>query len=147
VSTSEHTPVALPAPLAVVELSGSIAPDLVEYVQHKIAAVLAHTGRAALHTHVRVVRHPDPARERPVTARVSVQLAGVALHAHADGVTAREAADLLVDRLDQRIARVSRTRRGDRCAPASAAQTAAGAAPEPVATEPTATSDEAETTG
>ena len=110
-STSERTPIALPDLPAVVELSGSIAPDLVEYLQHKIAVVLAHTGRAALHAHVRVVRHADPARERPVTARASVRLAGVAVHAHADGATAREAADLLVDRLDQRIARVSRTRR------------------------------------
>jgi ribosome-associated translation inhibitor RaiA len=64
---------------------------------------------------VRVVRHAAPARARPVTARASVRLAGVAVHAHADGATAREAADLLIDRLDQRIARVSRTRRGDRC--------------------------------
>jgi ribosome-associated translation inhibitor RaiA len=115
VSTSEPTPTALPDLPAVVELSGSIAPDLVEYVQHKIALVLAHTGRAALHAHVRVVRHTDPARARPVTARASVRLAGVAVHAHADGATAREAADLLIDRLDHRIARVSRTRRGDRC--------------------------------
>jgi ribosome-associated translation inhibitor RaiA len=116
VSTSERTPIALPDLPAVVELSGSIAPDLVEYLQQKIAVVLAHTGRAAVHAHVRVVRHADPARERPVTARASVRLAGVAVHAHADGATPREAADLLVDRLDQRIARVSRTRRGDRCA-------------------------------
>ena len=114
-TTSERTPTALPDLPAVVELSGSIAPDLVEYVQRKIALVLAHTGRVALHAHVRVVRHADPARARPVTARASVRLAGVAVHAHADGATAREAADLLVDRLDQRIARVSRTRRGDRC--------------------------------
>jgi len=116
VSTSERTPIALPDLPAVVELSGSIAPDLVEYLQQKIAVVLAHTGRVAVHAHVRVVRHADPARERPVTARASVRLAGVAVHAHADGSTPREAADLLVDRIDQRIARVSRTRRGDRCA-------------------------------
>ena len=114
-TTSERTPTALPDLPAVVELSGNIAPDLVEYVQRKIALVLAHTGRVALHAHVRVVRHADPARARPVTTRASVRLAGVAVHAHADGATAREAADLLIDRLDQRIARVSRTRRGDRC--------------------------------
>jgi len=49
--------------------------------------VLAHTGRVALHAHVRVLRHADPARARPVTARASVRLAGVAVHAHADGAT------------------------------------------------------------
>jgi ribosome-associated translation inhibitor RaiA len=83
--------------------------------------VLRHTGRPALHAHVRVVRHEDPARERPVTARASVDLARVTLHVHAEGSTAREAADLLLDRLDRRISRISRTRRGDRIAPAPAA--------------------------
>jgi ribosome-associated translation inhibitor RaiA len=117
VSTSEHTPTALPALPAVVELSGRIAADLADHIQRKIAVVLGHTGRVALHAHVRVVRHEDPARDRPVTARASVQLAGVTVHAHADAATALEAADLLLDRLDHRIARVSRTRRGDRCAP------------------------------
>ena len=86
-TTSERTPTALPDLPAVVELSGNIAPDLVEYVQRKIALVLAHTGRVALHAHARVVRHADPARARPVTARASVRLAGVAVHAHADGAT------------------------------------------------------------
>ena len=42
-TTSERTPTALPDLPAVVELSGSITPDLVEYVQRKIALVLAHT--------------------------------------------------------------------------------------------------------
>ena len=116
-TTFEHAPIALPHPPAVVELSGIIASDLVEYVQHKVALVLAHTGRPAIHSHVRVVRHPDPARARPVTAHATVRLAGVSIHVHADGTTAREAADLLIDRLDRRIARTSRTHRGDRCAP------------------------------
>jgi ribosome-associated translation inhibitor RaiA len=120
VSIPENPPTAL-APLpAVVELSGHIAPDLAEYIQEKVAGVLAHTARAPLHTRVRVVRHADPARERPVTARASVRLAGITVHVHADAVTAREAADLLVDRLDRRLARHSRTRRGDRGAAGTA---------------------------
>jgi ribosome-associated translation inhibitor RaiA len=121
VSTCEQTPIAPPTLPTVVELSGRIAPDLVDYVQHKIATVLRHTGRPALRAHVRVVRHADPARERPVTARASVELARVTLHVRAEGSTAREAADLLLDRLDRRISRVSRTRRGDRSASAPAA--------------------------
>ena len=113
-STPEHPgPDLQPLP-AVIELSGRIAPDLTEYLRDKIAAVLAHSGRAAMHAHVRVVRHADPARERPFSARVSVRLAGATVHAHVEAATAREAADLLVDRLDHRIERVTRTRRGDR---------------------------------
>jgi ribosome-associated translation inhibitor RaiA len=74
----------------------------------------ATAARAPLHAHVRVVRHADPARERPVTAPASVQLAGTPVHVHVEAANPREAADLLVDRLDRRIARRSRTRRGDR---------------------------------
>ncbi|WP_214404354.1 HPF/RaiA family ribosome-associated protein [Pseudonocardia lacus] len=123
-STSAQPSTALPALPAVVELSGRIAPDLADYVQRRIAVVLSHTGRVALHAHVRVVRHEDPARERPVVARASVRLAGLTVHVGAEGTTPREAADLLLDRLDQRIARASRTRRGDRRAPSPPARTA-----------------------
>jgi ribosome-associated translation inhibitor RaiA len=129
--TTGQAPTARPAFPAVVELAGRIAPDLVEYVQQKIGTVLGHTGRAALSARVRIVRHEDPARERPVDARASVNLAGATVHAHAEAGTAREAADLLLERLDQRIARISRTRRGDRSTPAAAAggSGASGTAP------------------
>ena len=129
-SNPEHPATALPPlPLGLepaIELSGPIAPDLVDYLREKVAAVLTHTGRAPVHAHVRVVRHTDPARERPVTARASVQLAGATVHVHVEATTAREAADRLIDRLDQRIARLSRTRRGDRTS-ARAAHTEAQA--------------------
>ncbi len=124
-SDTRRPPTASPALPAAVELSGIIAPDLTQYVQDKIAVVLAHTGRAAMYAHVRIVRHTDPARERPVTARASVRLAGADVHVHAEGTTAREATDLLLERLDHRIARISRTRRGDRCAPAPVPSSAA----------------------
>lgn len=107
-TTNEQTPVALPALPAVVELSGRVAPDLADYIQQKLAVVLRHTGRTALSAHVRVVRHEDPARARPATARATVAMARITLHAHADAATPREAVDLLLDRLDQRIARTGR---------------------------------------
>ncbi|MBW0099145.1 hypothetical protein I4I73_24430 [Pseudonocardia sp. KRD-184] len=75
--------------------------------------MLAHTRRAALHVHVRVVRHADPARERPVSARGLVDLAGRPLYAHVDATTPREAVDLLLDRLDRRIAGTVRGHRRD----------------------------------
>ena len=112
----EQSSIASPALPAVVELSGRIAPDLADYVQRKIAGVLRHTGRTALSAHVRIVRHADPARPRPVTARATVGMAHSDLHVHAEATTAREAVDLLLDRLNQRIARTERhpRKRGDR---------------------------------
>jgi ribosome-associated translation inhibitor RaiA len=112
----EQASIASPALPAVVELNGRIAPDLVDYVQRKIAAVLRHTGRAALSAHVRIVRHADPARTRPVAASATIGMARSDLHVHADAATAREAVDLLLDRLDRRIASTYRhpRRRGGR---------------------------------
>lgn len=116
-------------PDPVVELRGGIAPDLVAYVRRKVEVVLGHTRRAALHVHVRVVRHADPARDRPVSARALIDLAGRPLHVHVEATTPREAVDLLLDRLDRRIAGTARghRRRGPRVTPPS---------PSPVAAEP-----------
>ncbi len=97
-------------PEAVVELCGDIAPDLAEYARHKVAGVLRHTGRAVLHVHVRVERHGDPARDRPVTAQVNVDLDGRPVRVHVAATRPREAVDMLVERLDHRLERVSRNR-------------------------------------
>ena len=63
-------------PETVVELRGGVADDLVDYARRKVAGVLAHTGRPVLHSRVRVTRHGDPARERPVVAQANVDLDG-----------------------------------------------------------------------
>ncbi|MFC4950732.1 HPF/RaiA family ribosome-associated protein [Pseudonocardia sp. GCM10023141] len=97
-----------PAPQdIVVELRGGIADDLADYARPKIATVLAHTGRPALHTRLHVIRHHDPARSHPVTARVTVDLDGQPIHVSTDATTPREAVDLLVDRLGRRLERVA----------------------------------------
>lgn len=92
-------------PATVVELAGGIAEDLPDYARAKIAHVLAHTGRPVLYSRLRVVRHRDPARERPVTAQVNVDLDGRPLRVQVAASTPREAVDLLVDRLALRLAR------------------------------------------
>lgn len=97
-----------PVPEVIVELRGRIAEDLPGYARAKIAAVLARTGRRVLHSRLRVVRHADPARERPVSAHAVVDLAGHAVQVHTDAGTPREAVDLLVDRLAHRLERRAR---------------------------------------
>lgn len=106
-------------PDAVVELRGGIAPDLVDYAREKMAVVLGHTGRAVLRARVRVLRHQDPARDRPVEASADVELAGRPVRVHVAATRPREAVDLLVERLDHRLERVARQiRKGSRQSPA-----------------------------
>jgi hypothetical protein len=52
---------------------------------------------------VRVTRHADPARERPVVAQAHVDLDGRPVHVEVAATRPREAVDLLVDRLTHRL--------------------------------------------
>ncbi len=97
-STQERT-----TPDTIVELRGGIADDLVEYTRIKVGAVLTHAGRPVHRSRVRVVRHADPARERPVEAQAHIDLGGRPVVVHVDATTPREAVDLLVDRLAHRL--------------------------------------------
>ena len=94
-------------PDTVVELRGGVQEDLVDYARRKVAGALAHTGRPVLHSRVRVTRHGDPARERPVVAQVNVDLNGRPVRVQVEATTPREAVDLLVDRLAHRLERVT----------------------------------------
>jgi len=89
-----------------VELKGRIADDLVEYVQAKIESALSHTGLPVHRVSVRVIRHDDPARTCPVSARANVDLNGRLLRVEADAATPREAVDILVHRLRIRLGRL-----------------------------------------
>jgi ribosome-associated translation inhibitor RaiA len=111
-----HTEERPPAAEIVVELRGGVADDLADYARTKIATVLGHAHRPVLRGHVRIVRHHDPARERPVTARVAIDLDGQPINVSTEATTPREAVDLLVDRLGRRLERVS-TRWNDRRRP------------------------------
>jgi hypothetical protein len=95
------------APETAVELRGEVADDLVDYARNKIAAVLAHTHHPMLYSRLRVIRHRDPGRERPVTAQANVDLDGRLVRVQTDATTPREAVDRLIDRLKHGLERVA----------------------------------------
>ncbi|MBW0113857.1 sigma 54 modulation/S30EA ribosomal C-terminal domain-containing protein [Pseudonocardia abyssalis] len=95
----------------VVEVRGSIADDLAAYARGEVADALTRTRRPVPRVHVRVLKHGDPARVEPVTAHANVDLDGRPLLVHAAAATPRAAVDLLVERLEHRLARLSRDRR------------------------------------
>jgi hypothetical protein len=109
----------------VVELRGNIADDLVEYTRIKIGAVLARTGRPVHHSHIRVTKHADPARERPVVAQANVDLDGRLVHVDVDATKPREAVDLLVDTLAHRLEKIAHDRHPKHGTRAVPVQTAA----------------------
>jgi ribosome-associated translation inhibitor RaiA len=139
----DHGPVALPGPDrreqgvgmrstqeqrttpdTVVELRGGIADDLVEYTRTKVGAVLTRAGGPVHRSRVRVIRHADPARERPVEAQAHIDLGGKPVVVHVDATKPREAVDLLVDRLAHRLEKAVPDRhhkRGTRGGPADVA--------------------------
>lgn len=118
---SPARPVLVPPP--VVEVRGRIAPDLAPYARGVVTHVLEALGRPAHAARVRVVRHADPARERPVTASVLVELDTGHVHAHVTAAHPREAVDLLADRLRRRVRDSHRTRpRGAARSPARPAR-------------------------
>jgi hypothetical protein len=73
----------------------------------KMAAVLRHTGLPVLRARVWLGRVRDPAVARPAVVRAEVNLNGTAVRAHADGATDTEAIDLMHDRLQARVARIT----------------------------------------
>ncbi|MFR9803925.1 HPF/RaiA family ribosome-associated protein [Pseudonocardia sp. RS010] len=94
-----------------VQLGVGIASDLGDYASSVIGRVLEHRGRGSAPARVHVVRHRDPARPLPVTARAVVDLDGTVITAHAEAATPRAAVDLLVARLTRRLERMRRPAR------------------------------------
>jgi ribosome-associated translation inhibitor RaiA len=81
------------------------------YAADKIAKVLDKLTTPVLHAGIRLDRSSDPARERPVMARVSIDLDGEPIRAHVDAPTMSEAVDLLEARLQDRLQHRAERRR------------------------------------
>lgn len=107
-TTTTGSPPSVPAP--VVELRGEFGDDLPAYARDVVTHVLEVLARRVHGARLRIIRHPDPARERPVTASVLVVLDHGRVHAHVTAERPREAVDLLADRLRRRVVDTRRRR-------------------------------------
>lgn len=99
-----------------VELAGELPADVYDYARRKVTAAAAHAREPVLFARVRVTRHRDPAVRRPVVAQANVDVDGRLVRAQVAAATAREAVDLLQDRLRARLDRAPhrKARRGRR---------------------------------
>jgi hypothetical protein len=82
-------------------------PGAAEYARTKIGGLGRMTHQPVLYARVKLTRHPDPAVDRPVVAQANLDVDGRLVRVQVEGVTAREAIDLLEARLRHRLERVA----------------------------------------
>jgi ribosome-associated translation inhibitor RaiA len=93
-----------PQPVRVdVQVTDERGPRLAEYAEQRVRSVFRYTREPVLHARVRVVRHGNPALDRPVTAQANLDVNGRPVRAQVSASTGREAVDLLADRLRNRL--------------------------------------------
>lgn len=86
-----------------VTLRGTFGTDAGELARQKVEAVSHLTGRPILHAHVILDRIANPSVDHPVVAEASLDVNGRMIHAKAAAGTARDAIDLLQDRLRRQL--------------------------------------------
>ncbi|MGW4806712.1 ribosome hibernation promotion factor [Kitasatospora sp. NPDC004272] len=91
-----------------VETRGAVSAGAPQYAREKVGAVLERLAEPVLAVRVRLVQEANRAVARPSLAQVVVDLNGRPVRAHVAAATAREAVDLLQDRLVSRLARLRR---------------------------------------
>jgi hypothetical protein len=86
-----------------VSVAGAVSEVDRVYAVDKVRKVIEATATPVLGASLRLQQAPDPARERPALAGVAVDLDGEPVRAHVAAHTMSEAADLLEERLADRI--------------------------------------------
>lgn len=104
---------AVPTTVSVV-VRGDVSDDAVAYAREKLARVAAHVGAPVPFARLRLTRLTDPAVDRPVLADVALDVRGEIVRAHVRGRHPREAADLLEERLRDRLTHRAQHRKGRR---------------------------------
>lgn len=86
-----------------VQIVGDDTPEIAEYAERRLREAFGDSRLPILHARIRVTRHGDPARARPVAAQANLDVNGRPLRAQYRARTAHEAVDLLGDRLRRRL--------------------------------------------
>lgn len=84
-------------------INGQITEDAVDYTIQRIETVLRRIGEPVLFARLRLERAPDPARTRPVTLQISLDVNGTPVRAQVAAADVREGADQLQRRLNDQF--------------------------------------------
>ncbi len=82
---------------------GDVADEARAYAERQLGAVIGHIEEPVLLAQVKLTQAPDPARERPAIAQVSVDIDGDLVRAQLAGHVMNEAIDLLKERLRDKL--------------------------------------------
>lgn len=96
-----------------VQVTGDDTPDLAPYAERRLRELLEQSRFPVLHARIRITRHTDPSQPRPVVAQANLDVNGRFVRAQLSAPTAREAVDLLHDRLRHRLQHVMERTAGD----------------------------------
>lgn len=88
-----------------VQVTGERALGVAEYAEERLRDALRFAHGPVLHARIRVVRHQDPALERPIVAQANADVNGRPIRVQVTATDAAEAVDLLHDRLRRRLRR------------------------------------------
>jgi hypothetical protein len=86
-----------------VQITGDTTPGIAGYAEQRLRKLFDVVRFPVLHARIRVIRHLDPARALPVVAQANLDVDGRFVRAQLSARTAREAVDLLHDRLRRRL--------------------------------------------
>lgn len=106
VRTAEAVPEPVTASLEI-STSGPVPDRDVDHALDKVGKVVSTFGDTVLHTDLRLTVATDPARDRPATVRVIVDVEGDPIRAQVSATLMSEAIDLLEDRLRRRFEQLS----------------------------------------
>jgi hypothetical protein len=105
--TETTKPPGTTAPTSIqVQVIGDTTPAIDAYAERRLREVMGDTHFPVPHARIRVTRYPDPALPRPVVAQANLDVDGRLVRAQLSAPTAREAIDLLHDRLRRRLQHV-----------------------------------------
>lgn len=100
-----------PAPVHV-QVTGATTPGIAAYAERRLQEAVADSRFPVLHARVRITRQPDPAVDRPVVAQANLDLNGRFLRVQQRAPSAREAVDLMRERLRHRLRHVEERTQG-----------------------------------
>lgn len=98
-----------------VQITGDETPNIAEYAEQRMRELFEKTDLPVLHARIRITRHGNPARARPIVAQANLDVNGRMVRAQFRARTAEEAIDLLISRLGRRL-RSTLQRPGDAAA-------------------------------
>lgn len=86
-----------------VQVTGDATPGIADYAERQVRGLFEETRLPVLHARIRITRHGNPARARPIVAQANLDVDGRMVRAQFRARTAQEAVDLLRDRLRRRL--------------------------------------------